>query len=265
MIIKSMHGMQVNIVSTDKIDLIDSAGVRWHRDASKDNVSDKLIGYTCDNADTVLLTVEHMKRVCNGNNAINTPTTVPELREYPRRLPARMAEIVDGWPDQTLREILIEADEKHTNPGLLLERKVEAEIKKQEVPQESQEKAQESPQKPTPPRNTPRTRKQEGSITVTTGDVSVLLTPKQIEFMERLSECPEWSQIPVTGEYSASAYVEELSDTMSPPSVGAIITTLREKGILSTRKVKMGAAKGSVFKLTEMGVVVYKWLINYQR
>ena len=275
MVVKTLLGNSVSFMKTDKRSLFDSNGIEWERCPEFDVPDPYGVAYreTKERMSVVRLTRDEIKRVINGNHAMQTPTTVEEMRYHALTLPNEYQWIIDQWPDQKLREILIEAEDKRQNPGIMLEAKayaiIEAEeaAKRQEqeqAEQEDQEKAPPKPEKthPTPGghRSTPKRRAQEGSISVASGDISVTLTPKQLEFMERLSECPGWKDTGTSGEYVASQYAEELSDTMNPMSMGAVLTTLREKGLLHTRKTRMGGIKCCVFKLTQTGIAIYNEL-----
>ena len=166
------------------------------------------------------------------------------------------------WSDQMLREILIEAEEKSESPIEVMKKALgigEQAVPTTEVPTGASPKPTEKQRARGTYRNTPQRRKQEGSVSVALGDVSITLTPKQLEFMERLSECPGWDGTP-TGEYNASLYAQELEDTMNPMSVGAVLTTLREKNLLQTEKRRVGGIKCCIFKLTDTGVRVYNKL-----
>ena len=85
----------------------------------------------------------------------------------------------------------------------------------------------------------------------------LILTPKQVEFMERLSENEGWDIKGPQGAYYADSYAEALSDTMTPMGVGAMITTLREKGVLTTEYSRVGGCRKCQFTLTELGQQVY--------
>lgn len=273
MVVKTIQGSTVSLVHTDKRSLFESDGTEWARCPEFDVKEPYGVAYreTKENMAVVRLTRDEIKRVINGTHAMRTPTTVEEMRYHALTLPNEYQWIIDQWPDQKLREILIEAEEKNHNPGAMLEAKAyaiilaeEAAKEQEQAEQEDQEKAPPKPEKTHPVpgghRSTPKRRTQEGSVSVASGDISVTLTPKQLEFMERLSECPGWKDTGVTGEYVASQYAEELSDTMNPMSMGAVLTTMREKGILSTRKARMGGIKCCIFQLTEVGIAVYKEL-----
>lgn len=269
MIVYTTHGSIVNLVDTNKKSLFENNGVEWARCPEYDSPDPFMMGYreTKSNISVIRLNKEEVRRVIKGTNAMRTPTTVLEMRYYALDLPVDYQRVVDEWPDQKLREILIEAEEHGSNPGQLLEKMVDKESEKQcepepasENPTEAPEEATEAHRAPRTARNTPRSRKQEGSVSVALGEASVLLTPKQLEFMERLSECPGWDHTGVNGEYTASEYAQELSDTMNPMSVGAVLTTLREKGLISTEKRRVGAIKCCVFRLTDLGINIYNKL-----
>lgn len=269
MVVKSSSGLSVSIVHTDKKDLYDADGTRWARHPECDQQDPYRIAYiNTETMDLLLLYKDEIKRIIAGKASILTPTSVEEMRDYISRSTKRIKNIADAWPDQQLREILAEADEHGSNPIMVLEKKVENEIERTTPPKKLTEAppvATESPKTPRTYRSTTRTRKQEGSVTVSLGEASVLLTPKQLEFMERLSENPEWDKNGVYGEYVASEYAQELSDTMNPMSMGAVLTTLREKSLIRTEKRRVGAIKCCMFQLTDLGVRVYNKLAGKER
>ena len=275
MVVYCEDGSKVSFKDTDGVYLIDRNGIKWERCPEYDSADPFFIAYreTKANISVVRLTREEIKRTINGPHAMQTPITVEEMRYYALDLPKEYQWIIDQWSDQQLREILIDAESKNRNPGAVMEAKVykiiaDEEAAKEEAERqknaESHEKAQEKPGKtrsvPRGYSSTPRKRTQEGSISVAFGEASVILTPKQLEFMERLSECPGWKETGTGGEYVASQYAEELSDTMNPMSMGAVLTTLREKGLLNTKKARMGGIKCCVCQLTEVGISVYNEL-----
>jgi hypothetical protein len=276
MVVKLANGQMVSFVGIGNEGkhgkgLIDENGVEWFRNPAVDvnQWNKNLVGYT--NSETgcnARLTTYEYNRVLDGVHAMNKPTCLEELRRYTKRLHQSLRPIVDNWPDQKLREILIDAEENNQHPGLVLERHAQMQWRKEHPSEEATEDTGRytgAHGAPKTGKSTPRPRKQEGSVTVTVGEASVLLTPKQLEFMERLSECPGWDKTGVTGEYIASEYAAELSDSMNSMSVGAVVTTLREKNMISTEKRRMGAIKCCVFKLTETGVEVYKYLAGPER
>ena len=279
MIVYTTTGSEVSLVDTNKKSLFDNHGVEWARCPEFDSPDPFLLGYreTKANVSVIRLTKEEMKRVIDGVHAMRTPTTVLEMRYYSLGMSKRCQQIVDEWSDQTLREILIDAEEKHHNPGAALEAKVYAIIdaeateamRKQEEERARTREAKEGPSVATgahgaqrTARSAPKRRTQAGSLPVAFADTTVVLTPKQVEFLERLSECPGWEEQGTQGQYVASQYTEELSDTMNPMAVGAVLTTLREKGLLTTEKSRMGGIKVCLFKLTPTGVGIYNVLAH---
>lgn len=273
MVVYTIDGTTISLVNNDKKYLYDSTGAKWERCPEYDTADPYAVGYREAQSRTVIkLSREELKRTINGPHAMQTPTTVEEMRFHAQTLPKGYQYIINGWGDQRLREVLIEAEEKHQNPGAVLEAKVhsiiEAEKERERERTETSREATEGPKEtrtvPGGHKNTPRKRKQEGSVSVASGGISVLLTPKQLEFMERLSECPGWSEYGTSGTYVASQYAEELSDTMNPMSMGAVLTTLREKKLLTTEKTRIDGMKCCIFKLTEDGKQVYNKLANIE-
>lgn len=264
MVVKTVKGRTVHMTDSNKKSLFEDTGAEWVRDPRLDDVDKRLIGFSNpETEDGLKLTMPEMRRVCDGTHAMNTPINIPEMRRYSNRLHKSLREVIYKWPDQKLREILIEAEEGRKHPGLLMERYAQAQVdrdKKEEDLKEATERPTEAREDQKRGKNTRTPRKQEGSLSVALEGASVLLTPKQLEFMERLSECPGWKESGVNGEYVASEYASELSDTMNSMSVGAVVTTLREKGILKTEKRRIGAIKCSVFTLSPLGKEVYKTL-----
>lgn len=267
MVLTTTSGSKVYFVGNDKKCLIDNAGVRWERNSKLDTNNRAAYTETKQGISTVLLTRQDLVRVTKGIVEMTTPTTLEEMRYYSTRLPGKLRGIIDLWPDQKLREILCDAEEKGKHPGHMMELAAQKELEPNPTPKTNAGIPTEASPLASVARKTqgtsssiPRRRKQEGSVSVVLDGKPVLMTPKQSEFMERLSENPEWNKFGVNGEYIVAVYSEELSDTMSPMSVGAIVTTLREKGLLTTKKVRYDGCKACSFKLTDDGIKVYNEL-----
>lgn len=172
--------------------------------------------------------------------------TVKEVREWGDHQDLRTMRFVDGLSDQRIRELIQQAEEQGTTVEGYILWILMKKATPRELPCEKQ-----MPKKPAP-----KKRKIEGCVTV--GEV--MLTPKQLEFMERLSELPKWGERGVDGEYAVFEYAGELSDSYNPVSVGAIVTTLREKKLISTRKGTVDGVRGCLFTLTDLGKRTYKGL-----
>lgn len=264
MIVKTISGMSVSLVRSDRRYLYERDGSMWCRDSAKDTPGYAAYTKFVDIPQTILLDKYALKRVCSGKMA--TPTTVEEMRDHAASLGKAQDAEVSGWPDQRLREILISEEENGNDPGRTLEKMLDSILAPPNkpaapvIPKEAPERPTEAPKKIPRYPSPPRPRKQEGSLSVALGEASVLLTPKQLEFMERLSENDGWSRDGVDGEYSVNSYSMELSDTMNAMSVGAVVTTLREKHLLTTTKVRISGLKCCMFQLTDLGKAVYKEL-----
>lgn len=172
--------------------------------------------------------------------------TVQEVREWGDRQDLKTMRYIDCLSDQRIRELIQQAEDQETTVENLIMWILMKRATPRELPCEKQ-----MPKKPVP-----RRRKAEGCVTV--GDV--LLTPKQLEFMERLSEIPKWPEKGPDGEYAVFEYASELSDSYTPISVGAIVTTLREKNLITTRKGTVDGVRGCLFTLTDLGKATYKGL-----
>lgn len=262
MIVRSEANVTISIVRFNGITAFDRNGGEWNRDYKLDELDRRGICFV-GAKDKFFLSMKEMSRITKGPKSINAITTVEELRDAVNDLSDSVKCAVDTWPDQKLRELLIESEENCESPiEVLLKKFPETSnpVPPMTMPTEGPSEATGETRVPRTARSTTRKRKQEGSVSMAFGDMSVLLTPKQLEFMERLSECPDWEKHGPTGEYVASEYAQELSDTMNPMSMGAVLTTLREKNLLQTDKRRVGLIKCCVFKLTDLGVQVYNSL-----
>lgn len=104
-------------------------------------------------------------------------------------------------------------------------------------------------------KSTPRAKKvQVGGMEFTEDGVSVIITPKQVEFIRLLPGTQFWEN----GLDSAlwiDVLCDELSDKMAPMTIGAMVSTLREKGLLLVGKDKRNHKEKKVafFEFSELG------------
>lgn len=276
MLVRTKGNNLVSFVRTDGRSIFDSEGREWIRDGRQDvkgyawNQAQAAYSMVCtlgagETVETALLTKSDLQRVCRGTTAMVTPITPDELRYESIKFDYEVRQEVNNMMDDELEGILRVCHMGHKSTVSDPVEALRAHVYNKLHPPMEPEPIEEAPPKPTErakerrTRNTPRPRKQEGSVSVALGEVSVLLTPKQLEFMERLSECPGFDGSPGV-EYSVSAYATELEDSMNAMSVGAVVTTLREKSVLTTSKRSIGGIRGSVFMLTPLGVRVYNKL-----
>lgn len=262
MIVTSANGEVISILENRRGVLIDSHGRNWLRDASKDKPEQGMAGYSRqDNEDAIIFTKPELVRVCKGDTAIQQLTTVAEMRDFATRLEADLREIADGWNDQQLREVLVEADNKSCSALNLLVVKLQKESDRlhaaavaeaEECPsceREGTSLAQENAvgiQAPTRG-NTPKKAKGnafEGMF----GEELVRLTSGQLAVMHAIFSTLD----PKSGASPTASVAQCVSDEMSAVSAGATIATLKEKKLIVVDKT----SSKKVVRLTSLGVQV---------
>lgn len=266
MLVRTTTDKLIHIVRNERGVLWDATGLGWTRRGDLDQPGHA--AYSATTAEGVRMDIQFTKdelvRICKGTRAIQTPITVEELRVmmFDTMKPEAQA-LAAEKPDQWFREVMIKAEETNQNPYSLAGHLLLDELdqhKPKKVPAEASPLTrvarEESPQY----KRTPRAKLQPGGFEDTFEGKRVLLTPKQTEFMERLEENETWEQGDCGRWYYGDLYTECLSDTMSPMSVGAMITTLREKGVIRTEYTRANGRKACKFQLTDMGKFVYNRL-----
>lgn len=265
MLSRTTTGKLINIVRNESGLLWDATGLGWLRRGDLDHPGHA--AYSATTAEGVRMDIQFTKdelvRICMGTRAIQTPSTVEELRASTADFEPEAAALAAEKPDQWFREILSKAGETSQNPASLMGHMLMDELdhrKPEESPVEASPLTQEARKGPPQCKRAPRAKLQPGGFEDTFGGKRVLLTPKQVEFMERLGENETWEQDDSGIWYYGDHYAECLSDTMSPMSVGAMITTLREKGVIRTEYGKVGGNKVFRFQLTDLGQYIYNKL-----
>lgn len=104
-------------------------------------------------------------------------------------------------------------------------------------------------------------KRKKGYISIDVGGGGILLTKKQAEFLYRMPE-DECFDHDTDSEVFIDNYADTLSDTMNRMTVGAMITTLREKKLITVYWGKIGGSKTKFFKLTSLGKSVYEEFIK---
>ena len=260
MVVK-VDGIPVSIIGVAKGVLLDSVGRKWERAAAHDRDGKAAYMSATPEDGVMLLSVGELKRVCAGDRAVTKLTTVEEVRDYLNRNMPEQSQILS---DQALREMLIKSDDTGVPvEKILLPSKIETEVDKpsngtttpipvvtttgntdQQIEVMSRVQEKKRRQKPVQPDGF----KYEG----------VVLTPRQVEFMERLSENPGWGAEEEDGWYFTDDYSMELADTMKVTTVGAMVSTLKEKGVIDTQYVRDSGIRRSKFKLTDLGIKIYR-------
>lgn len=264
MLVRTTTGRLISIVKNDHGALVDATGARWCRRGSLDSPGHAAYSTSANGGGEVIqFTKSELVRICKGTNAIQTPTTVEELRVATVDFEPEAAALAAEKPDQWFREVLIKAEETGKNPHSLAGHLLSDELgrgKPKEVPLEASPLPPVTREEHTRYKRAPRAKLQPGGFEDTFEGKRVLLTPKQTEFMERLEEYENWESGNHGKWLYVDLYAECLSDTMPPMSVGAMITTLREKGVIRTEYSKVGGRKICRFQLTELGQYVYNKL-----
>ena len=265
MLSRTTTGKLISIVENDHGTLIDSTGVGWRRRGSLDSPGHAAYSASIRGDEEVIqFTKGELVRICKGTRAIQTPTTTDELRAAIESMGPEAAALAAEKPDQWFREVLIKAEETGKDPRSLAGHLLMDELdrgKLKEAPPEASSLPPVTREEHTRYKRTPRAKLQPGGFEDTFEGKRVLLTPKQVEFMERLDEIKKL-KFSASGWYPADMYAECLSDTMSPMAVGAMVTTLREKGVIVTEYNKSGGRKYCQFRLTGLGEDIYGKLSN---
>lgn len=260
MIIESVCGEQISIVENKHGLLVDTHGRWWNRDSDRD-VPDKAAAYSNnDIGDTILLDRPMLKRVCQGNNAIQQLTTVAEMRDYISRLRPDLRTAGDNMNDQQLREILMEAEvDGKSCPNFLLCR-LSAESNKcataeteERLPCEKEGTSFE-PERLTgtnvPPKKKAQRKPKEYAFEGVCDGASVRFTLKQVLVLQAVLDCADANL-----NCSTASVLQYVAKDVPPISAGAVLSTLKEKGIISVDKAvgtinptRLGAQVLSMFK-----------------
>ena len=101
---------------------------------------------------------------------------------------------------------------------------------------------------------------QVGGMEFTEGGVDTILTPKQVQFIRLLPDTQHWSE-GVDSTLWINVLCDELDDKMGPMTIGAMVSTLREKHLLEVTVGSYGEKKAKAFRFTNTGkAVVFKVL-----
>ena len=157
--------------------------------------------------------------------------TVKEVRDWAEHQHMGVRTYVDYINDQRIRELIITAENNHKNvEDLILEITM-------------QKKTEPVAAKPKSPNTRPR-----GVNMTQIGEIR--LSEKQVRFLTDISGYSD------EGKFNVSDYMMDNPDA-NPMSVGAMVTTLREKGILTSEKKTISGVKCCIIRLTEIGLAVY--------
>lgn len=103
-------------------------------------------------------------------------------------------------------------------------------------------------------KNTRKKKVQVGGFEFQEGEIHLILTPKQVDFLKHLSDSPFWQN-----GVQSTLWIDDLCDEITgqfegkPMTVGAMVSTLREKGVLAVAIGKLENKKAKYVELTDLG------------
>lgn len=103
-------------------------------------------------------------------------------------------------------------------------------------------------------KNTRKKKVQVGGFEFQEGEVHLILTPKQVDFLKHLSDSTFW-QLGVQSTLWIDILCDEITGQFEnkPMTVGAMVSTLREKGILAVAIGRLENKKAKYVELTDFG------------
>lgn len=114
--------------------------------------------------------------------------------------------------------------------------------------------------KKVPERIPHKNKVQVGGMEFTEGGVDIILTPKQVQFIRLLPDTQHWNE-GVDSTLWINVLCDELDDKMGPMTIGAMVSTLREKHLLEVTVGSYDKKKAKAFRFTNTGkAVVFKVL-----
>lgn len=102
-----------------------------------------------------------------------------------------------------------------------------------------------------------------GGMEFNENGVHVVLTAKQIDFIRHLPDTTFWER-----GVDSLPWIDCLCDDIGgqfenkPMTVGAMVSTLREKGLLETGVTTINKRKSKYFRVTEIGKVIFRKILN---
>jgi hypothetical protein len=87
----------------------------------------------------------------------------------------------------------------------------------------------------------------------------ITLTAKQVRFIQRMPE-DDFYEANLNSSLWIDCYCDTIADEFNPMAVGAMVSTLREKGILAVGEDRVNGKKCKCMAFTELGRVIAKEL-----
>ena len=102
-----------------------------------------------------------------------------------------------------------------------------------------------------------------GGMEFNENGVHVMLTAKQVDFIRHLPDTTFWER-----GVDSLPWIDCLCDDIGgqfenkPMTVGAMVSTLREKGLLETGVTTINKRKSKYFRVTETGKAIFRKILN---
>lgn len=159
--------------------------------------------------------------------------------------------------EEDIESKIAEIEESETTEEIEEIQRKMAQEKTEEDAQNTEASAPASDAKKTPKKAKKNTRKKKVQVDgfeFQEGEVHLILTPKQVDFLKHLSDSPFWQQ-----GVQSTLWIDDLCDEITgqfegkPMTVGAMVSTLREKGILAVALGRLENKKAKYIALTDFG------------
>ena len=156
--------------------------------------------------------------------------------------------------DQAMQEVIRTTTES-------FKRQVESYKEQTEDESPSEEtKAKEAPKK-AKKRPSRKPKLKEGGFKYDEDGKVIILTPKQVRFINGVTHSDFWEnglKSSVWVDYLA----DELAEEFNPMAVGAMVSTLREKGLVLTAHTRVNGKKACSMELTDLGKLIVNLMFH---
>ena len=102
----------------------------------------------------------------------------------------------------------------------------------------------------------------DGGRGITRDNVETVVTARQVRFIKVLVKTELWQDYGLDGAMWIGFLCDELSGVMNPMSIGAMISTLREKGIITVDKEKVDGKLQKYFEFTSFGKCIVNCIVG---
>lgn len=240
MLVNTTTNRPVYLVNKDpKANLIDMEANTWTRHPERDDLVHRLAAYSRGD-ETILLTVDELKRVVAGVKAMQEVESFDEACMFLQTLPRELQLIARMFGVREIDQALL------TNSPSTTLRKMAQDIRDKRIAKEKARKAQEAALAREATKTPPAQRKPKKTPPKKQEVAGVVLTEKQVQFLQAVPD----------KKYLTTTDMKNALPEMSPMAIGAVVSTLREKGVIRVEKTGGNAH----IEFTDLGKEVMKCL-----